>query len=104
VVAVKRQDITINRLLAATIEGSLKRRREYHRLGRLNGMVINIERWAGPLRWLPIDDCPHNNQPKIGVRDGGEYEGEVRLGRSARRGCLSIVLAALSSNNIIKLK
>ena len=25
-----------------------------------------------------IDDFPHNNQPKIGVRDGGEYEEEVR--------------------------
>jgi hypothetical protein len=56
------------------------------------------------LGWLPINDFPHNSQPKIGVRDGGEYEGEIRLGESARRGCLSIVLAALSSNNIIKPK
>jgi hypothetical protein len=29
------------------------------------------------LRWLPINDFPHNNQPKLGVWDGGEYEGEV---------------------------
>jgi len=27
---------------------------------------------------LPIDNFPHNNQPKIGDRDAGEYEGEVR--------------------------
>jgi hypothetical protein len=65
----------------------------------------HIERWRGlGLRRLPIDDFAHNNQPKIGVQDGGEYEGEVRLGGSARRGCLSIILAALSSNNIMKLK
>jgi hypothetical protein len=56
------------------------------------------------LRRLPNDDFAHNNQPKIGVRDGGEYEGEVRLGGSTQRGCLSIVLVALSSKNIIKLK
>ena len=30
------------------------------------------------LRRLPIDNFPHNNQPKIGVRDAGEYEGEER--------------------------
>ena len=34
--------------------------------------------WGLGLRRLPIDNFPHNNQPKIGVRDGGEYEGEVR--------------------------
>ena len=37
------------------------------------------ERWTGPWPWrLPIDDFPHNNQPKIGGWDGGEYGGEVR--------------------------
>ncbi len=31
------------------------------------------------LRQLPIDDFPHNNDgPKIGIWDGGNYEGEVR--------------------------
>jgi hypothetical protein len=30
------------------------------------------------LRRLPINNFSHNNQPKIGVRDAGEYEGEVR--------------------------
>ena len=72
----------------------------YHRLGRLNGMTKNIKRdWRGlGLRGLRIDNFARNNQPKIGVRDGGEYEGEVRLGRSAWRGCLSIVLVASSSN------
>ena len=30
------------------------------------------------LRRLPIDNFPHNNQPKIGVRDAREYEGEVQ--------------------------
>ena len=59
--------------------------------------------WGLGLRRLPINVFPHNNQPKSGLRDGGEYEGEVGLGGSAQRGCLSIVLAALSSNNIIQL-
>ena len=27
------------------------------------------------LRRLLIDDFPNNNQPKIGVQDGGKYEG-----------------------------
>ena len=65
---------------------------------------IKIDWWGLGLRQLPIDDFARNNQPKIGVRDGGEYEGEVRLGGSTRRGCVSIVLAALSSNYIMKLK
>jgi len=26
----------------------------------------------------PHDEFPHNNQPKIGVRNRGEYGGEVR--------------------------
>jgi len=30
------------------------------------------------LRRLLIDNFLHNNQPKIGIRDGGEYEGEVQ--------------------------
>jgi hypothetical protein len=34
--------------------------------------------WGLRLRRLPIDDFPHNNQPKIGVRDGRKYEGEVQ--------------------------
>jgi hypothetical protein len=75
-------------------------------LGQLNGMTKNIkrDRWGLGLRRLPIDDFARNNQPKIGTRDGGEYEGEVRLGGSAWGWCLSIILVALSSNNIITLK
>ena len=50
-----------------------------HRLERLNGTTKKTERWAGPWPWwLPIDDFPHSNKPKIGGRDGGEYGGEVR--------------------------
>ncbi len=30
------------------------------------------------LNWPPIDHFTHNNQPKTGSRDGGEYEGEIR--------------------------
>ncbi len=26
---------------------------------------------------LPIDNCSHNNQPKTGVHDGGEYREDV---------------------------
>ncbi len=50
-----------------------------------------------------IEDA-RNNQPKRGVDTEEEYEEEVRLGGSARRGCYSIVLAAFGSNNIIELK
>ena len=55
-------------------------------------------------RWLPIDEDTRNNQPKRGINAEEQYEEEVRLGGSARRGCYSIVLAALGSNNILKLK
>ena len=49
-----------------------------HRFGQLNGMTKKLRDGRGlGLRWLPIDDFPHNNRLKIGVRDGGEYEGEV---------------------------
>jgi len=38
-----------------------------------------IERWAGPGHRLPpIEHFTHNNQPKTGGRDGGDYEGEAR--------------------------
>ena len=37
----------------------------------------NIYKIHRGLRQMPIDDLKHNNQPKIGVRDGGEYGGEV---------------------------
>ena len=54
-----------------------------HSLGRLNGMTKKQKDGRGlGLRRLPIDDFPHNNQPKIGVQDGGKYEGEVRLSGS----------------------
>ncbi len=29
-------------------------------------------------RWPPIENFTHNNQPKTGSRDGGDYEGEAR--------------------------
>ncbi len=49
-----------------------------HRLGRLNGTTNKRFGRGLGLRRLPINNFPHNNQPKIGVRDRGEYEGEVR--------------------------
>ncbi len=47
----------------------------YHHLGQLNGMTNNTKKdwWGLDLRRLPIDDFARNNQPKLGVRDGGEY-------------------------------
>ena len=30
------------------------------------------------LRQPPHDEFPHNNQPKVGGRNGGEYGGEVQ--------------------------
>jgi hypothetical protein len=30
------------------------------------------------IKWPPIDHFAHNNKPKTGSRDGGEYEGEIR--------------------------
>jgi hypothetical protein len=35
-------------------------------------------------RLLPIDHFTHNNQPKSGGRDGGEYEWEVQQAGGAR--------------------
>jgi hypothetical protein len=32
------------------------------------------------IKWPPIDHFAHNNQPKTGGRDGGEYEGEISRG------------------------
>ena len=29
-------------------------------------------------KWPPFDEFTHNNQPKIGARNGGENGGEVR--------------------------
>jgi len=50
-----------------------------HRSGRLNGKTTKLRFGRGlGLRRLLIDNFPHNNQPKIGVREAGEYEGEVR--------------------------
>jgi hypothetical protein len=37
------------------------------------------------LRWLPINQYTHNNQPKTGGRDGGDYGGEARRVGGARK-------------------
>jgi hypothetical protein len=47
--------------------------------------------WGGRLPGLgpgrrrpPIENFTHNNQPKTGGRDGGDYEGEARRAGGAR--------------------
>jgi hypothetical protein len=44
---------------------------------------------------LPIDNGSHNNQPKTGIRDGGEYREDVRRlgGTGGKRN--TIVLEAI---------
>jgi len=55
-------------------------------------------------RWPLIDEDTRNNQPKRGINAEDDYEEEVRLSGSTRRGSYSIVLAVLGSNYFIKLK
>ncbi len=87
-------------------------KRRHDRVGSCGGGIYPL---FGATKWndennremggaLAFGGCRSMIFHTIGIRDGGEYEGEVCLGGSARRGCLSIVLAASSSNHIIKLK
>jgi hypothetical protein len=52
----------------------------------------------------PIDNGSHNNQPKTGFRDGGEYGEDVRRLRGAGGSAIPLFLEALEVGRLIKTK
>jgi len=73
-----------------------------NRLGRqIERRKINENEIQHGLRWLPINEIVHNNQPKTGGRDGGDYGGEAqRAGGAGKRDI--IVFGRGRSQRIVK--
>ncbi len=46
--------------------------------GKSSGNKIKKMKYTVAFGWPPIDNGSHNNQPKTGVHDGGEYGEDVR--------------------------
>jgi hypothetical protein len=57
--------------------------------GTSNGATQNYKNTIhGGIYWLSIGKPKHNNQPKIGVRDGGEHGGDIQqAGRVGEAWC-----------------